>query len=147
MNKYISTVNHFKILMENHTKDVHHLKATDLNGYDKMNFGAVLAICNEHIQELLAEVPGSSGTVMYVKIMRYVISSFTDETITTSDRVYRMWYAVFVLRLWREWIYSNINYSADNFITYNAYMCVELNAHALLNCIEKFRNTPHLLVW
>lgn len=45
-----------------------------------------------------------------------------------ADRIYNMWFAVFVLRQWRSWIMGHKEYRAEHFITYNAYMCVELNA-------------------
>lgn len=42
----------------------------------------------------------------------------------------------FFLRIWRAWLQSVPTYSVtNNFITANAYLCIELNAHGLLNAI------------
>jgi len=39
----------------------------------------------------------------------------------------------FFVRYWRKWLILNKAYTLkDNFITCNAYMCTELNAHALI---------------
>ena len=47
-----------------------------------------------------------------------------------------MWYAVFSLRYWRQWILLHQDYTLkNNFVTNNAYLCVELNAHALITFV------------
>lgn len=148
---YVCSASHLKIVMDTTGKDVHHLKITDLNGTDKMNFGAVLSICHERIETLLDDVPASKGTGIYVRLIRYILEAYTDRSISPSERLYRMWYAVFVLRLWRSWLMQHRDYGAKNFITYNAYMCIELNAHTLINSIVKCRElnegNKYFLVW
>lgn len=51
----------------------------------------------------------------------------------------------FFLRIWRRWISEIENDSnkytvKDNFITPNAYECIEINGHALIQLMIKFRN-------
>lgn len=56
-------------------------------------------------------------------------------------RVYTIYGTVyiFVLRVWRAWLEEK-NYSIkDNFISANAYTCVEINAHSMLLSIIKLR--------
>ena len=37
------------------------------------------------------------------------------------------------MRYWRKWLILNKSFTLrDNFITSNTYMCIELNAHALI---------------
>lgn len=150
MGKFVASISHLRILMNTTTKDAHGLTSTDITGADKMNFRAVLAISNERVESLLKNVPGSAGTVVYLRVIRYVLQSFTAKDISASERIYFMWYAVFVLRHWRKWILTDCNTRAANFITSNAYICIELNAHALINCVLKCRDTSgedSFLVW
>lgn len=51
----------------------------------------------------------------------------------------------FFLRLWRAWLNSVPEYSlTNNCITANAYLCIELNAHGLLNAIFRCIETNSL---
>jgi hypothetical protein len=60
-------------------------------------------------------------------------------------RVYKMWKSVFELRYWRYWMSCDNVYPLGNhFIILNAYLCVEINAHALVMLITKLRDTPQL---
>lgn len=102
-----------------------------------MNFASVVKICDPKIWTLLQiHVPGSEATRAYLKIMYYVINSFLSISISIEDRIYYIWYSVLFLRLWRAWICSIPDYSStSNWITTNAYLCIEINAHGLLNAI------------
>lgn len=104
MGKYVASVSHLKMLLSDKSKDIHRLKSTDLDGSDKMNFDAVLAISDERMETILADVAGSEGTVVYLRLIRYALQSFMDENITATRRIYLVWYTVFFLRLWRTWI-------------------------------------------
>lgn len=76
-----------------------------------------------------------------------MLKSFTDELISAEERIYLIWYAVFFLRFWKRWICSS-SFRTRNFITSNAYMCIELNAHTLINAVIKCRDmNEQLLVW
>lgn len=53
------------------------------------------------------------------------------------------------MRIWRDWIRSNQNYTlTDNFLSLNCYACIEINAHSMINIIQKLRdcNMPHLFM-
>ena len=62
-----------------------------------------------------------------------------------------MWYAVFFVRYWRQWICFQPQFTlSDNFITGNAYMCIEINAHSLLAFILMMHDMPnstHFCPW
>ena len=63
--------------------------------------------------------------------MSYVTSSYLDNHISTRERIYRIWFVNFAFRMWRRWILSDNSYSLqNNFISPNAYLCNEVNAHA-----------------
>ena len=52
------------------------------------------------------------------------------------QRVYSIWFKVFFMRMWRHWLFKQKTYSTvHNCISLNSYVCMELNAHGLLNLI------------
>lgn len=131
--KYTANVSHLHQLVENVTKDKHLLTKSHLNSDDKMNFESVERIIDEKVQKgLQNNVADSQGTVAFLKIMAMFLDAFLEKQIDIETRIYNAWFVVFFLRIWRYWIKSN-GFSLDkNFITLNAYICVELNAHALV---------------
>ena len=49
------------------------------------------------------------------------------------QRIEEAWLALFFFRYWRRWILSQKEYNIEkNFISNNSYICIELNAHALV---------------
>lgn len=77
--------------------------------------------------------------------MSYIASSYLDKSLTPLERVYRIWFATFSFRIWRYWMCCDETYSLGvNFITLNAYLCCEINAHGLILLIEKLRHRPEL---
>ena len=96
---------------------------------------------SESVKNLLTSIPDAKGTTIYLSIMKSINDSFLDKTLECLSRVETAWYAVFVLRYWRQWIVRHSNYNlANNFITSNTYMCIELNAHSLLIHILSLQN-------
>ncbi|XP_031349112.1 uncharacterized protein LOC116175142 isoform X1 [Photinus pyralis] len=143
---YIASKDHLATLIETVSKDQHLLCETHLSGTDNMNFESVEKISHARVQECLAKyVAESQATVAFLKVIRYVLDSFLEKSLKVCDRIYYMWYAVNFLRLWRHFIrsHSALNLST-NFITLNAYSCIELNAHALILACQKFYSEPHL---
>lgn len=90
---------------------------------------------------LKTEVPESLGTTTYLKMIRQVVASFKDKMLSPIQRITFIWRWVFFLRLWRDWLIQN-NYSTqENFITSNAYFCIEINAHSLIILIIRLRDS------
>ncbi|KAK3909545.1 Ras-related protein R-Ras [Frankliniella fusca] len=120
----------------------HGLTFSDLDKDDKMDFNSSVKICSIRVAEVMEiHVPGSEGTQAYLMVMRFIMESCLDENLSASEKVYKIWYALFFLRYWKAWLLNHSNYSvSENFVTYNAYMCVEIIAHALIILIVKFRN-------
>ena len=62
-----------------------------------------------------------------------------------------MWKTVFFLRIWRSWLSGNGYDLKEQFITENAYTCIELNSHMLLNVVFNVINNAFppqaLRVW
>lgn len=139
---------------------------TDIDPKDRQNALSASKICNTNSRNCLSEyVPGSKPTVLYLKMMHSVTHSMLDPDLTMKERIASMWYGVFVVRIWRSWLLKyqkqkkskrNVQPSTDiptyslleNFISTNAYTCIEINAHSLIQLIIKLRaiNRPDLFL-
>lgn len=146
MGNYTASVSHLETLVSNFSKDQHLLTHSDLKPEDKMNFLAARKICTPLVQELLSsKVPGSEGTVAFLKIMDYAIKAFLEKNISIPERLYCLWYCVVFIRLWRNWITKHPAYKIqNNFLSSNLYLCIELNAHGLVKLIKNFSKDPDI---
>ena len=71
---YLASANHLQTIIDTISKDKHCLNLKDLSLKDKMNYASVEKISDKVIDLLIQEIPGSKGTVLYLKI----INLFTD---------------------------------------------------------------------
>lgn len=148
--KYFINVAHLHQLAEQFDKDKHRLTATILNAKDRQNYDSVLKICSPDVIEMMKlNVPNSNGTAMYLQLLRNFIDSFMDTDLSPIDRVYKLWYSIFVIRIWRLSIVHNESLSLQkNFLTNYTYVCLELNAHSMVLILIylKKHNFPHLFM-
>ena len=139
MGPYIATSSHLRMMQLTIGKDIHGLREKDVNHKDKQNFEAVLHIVNS--AHLLEQNPEAIATKHYIKIIECAVDSYLDKTLDPIKRIEKAWYALFFLRLWRQWILLNPTKTLkDNFITSNAFMCMEINAHSLITLILTIRD-------
>lgn len=134
---------HVKILINTVSKEIHGLVASDIYVEDRQNFKSLEKVMEKRVLESLEKnVADCKATVMYLKLCMQITSSYVQHDLRPIDRIYRLWSAVYFLRSWRKWIQiSKKGYTLkDNFITSNAYACVELNAQALIELILKLRS-------
>lgn len=139
--KYHIRQDHLEFLVNNFTKDKHNMTPTTLNPKDKQNFDSVLRMTDQNVINLLIQhVRDSSGTPKYLEIMRKIIDSYMDQSLEPLERVYKIWYALFMLRFWRNFVVSQKSLTlTKNFMTVNCYSCVELNAHSLIICLIRLK--------
>ena len=146
--KMVANMAHLINLQRQLSKDKHLIRESDLFPQDKMNYDAVQRLCDPQVSLLLeTEIPDSSGTCFYLTLMRCLTSSYLDKTLDPLQRVYNLCFAVFSLRYWRFWLSCDDAYPlAKHFITLNAYLCAEINAHACIMLITTLREdgTPEL---
>lgn len=137
----IISISHLTYLIDNVSKDRHLLTPHLINPKDRQNFASVERICSPSVISCLLEhVPDSEGTATFLKALNYSIYSFIDVAMTPSERVYKMWYAVFFFRGWRSWLLKSEKYTLkESFISANCYTCIELNGHTLVKQILKAR--------
>lgn len=148
--KNLIRAEHLYTLLNMFTKDKHQLTFTTLNPKDKQNFRSVLRICNLKVTNLLRDhVKNSCATVQFLNIMRDIIDSFMDTNLTPLQRVRKIWYALFLIRIWRTYILSSKRFTLkENFLTMNCYICIELNAHSMIKCMLYLKkiNKPELFM-
>lgn len=150
--EYFIQMSHLQQLLKNYTKDVHQLTATILNPVDKQNFQSAQRMCDSNVIELLRKnVRGGDGTAKFLEIMRNVIDAYMNLELTPLERIKKIWYTIFIIRMWRKYIYSNRNLSNKNFLTQYCYVCIELNAHSMVLALIQLKNhdspqlfQPHL---
>ena len=140
LGNYVAGVHHLRMVQVKFGKDMHGLRQKDINHKDKQNYEAVLRMTSESVFILLNQIPDAKGTVAYLQVLRCIIDSFLDKSLQPLARIEIIWFALFFLRYWRHWIILHPQYTLDNNITQNAYMCVELNAHSLLTFLRTVQN-------
>ena len=139
MGKYTATGKHLHLLKAALGKDQHCLREKDIDHKDRQNYDAVLHIVNAC--HLLDKIKDANATRCYVELIGSVISSYMDKSLDPLSRVEKAWYAVFFLRYWRQWILLHRHFTLkENFVTSNAYICVELNAHSLITFLITLRD-------
>lgn len=140
-NKLISA-SHLKILINIVPKDIHGLTLKDICPDDRQNYASVEKVMQSRVSSaLLANVIGSEGTVMYIKLCYEISSSLYNEELKPLERVYNIFHAIYFMRAWRKWLKNNPRFKIiDNFVSNSLYSSVELNGANLVLLIKLFRN-------
>ena len=139
MGKFFVNSSHLHAVKLTFQKDKHGLRERDTDHKDRQNFQAVINITSAG--HLLSEIPQADATKCYIDLIKNVMDSYLDKSLDPISRLEKLWYVVFFLRYWRKWIILNKSYTlGNNFITSNAYNCIELNAHAMINYIIAIRD-------
>ena len=74
-------------------------------------------------------------------MMKNIIDSYLKKDLSPLQRIEDAWFSLYFVRYWRQWILCNKQYIVDNnFITLNAYICIELNAHSLITYLLALRD-------
>lgn len=106
----------------------HGLTHRSIDDKDKQNYtgiGLLVKPCVEECLKGLSSTLKTSGTVVYLKLMRDVRDSFFDKSLSPLRRIYLIWKSIYFLRIWRSWLAENNLAESDHFITNNAHLCVE----------------------
>ena len=136
---FVAGIHHLRIVQQSYGKDQHGLREKDLNPIDRQNFDAVTHITSTSTMEILETIP---GTQLFLEMIKHVVDSYLSKKSTPLQCIRHAWYAVYFCRYWRYWLLHNPNYTLkNNFITSNAYSCIELNAHALIIFLMTHRDS------
>lgn len=147
---YFIEIEHLFMLIDQLPKDRHQLTKHDLNPNDKQNFSSVSRMCDQKVIGLLGEhIDNSQGTAVFLQMIRFVLDSFLDIHLMPLQRIEKIWYAVFLLRIWRQRILDSDRLTLkNNFLTNNCFSCIELNAHGLAKILLRLKemNRPELFL-
>ena len=137
--KETACLEHIKYVLRNFSKEKHQLTERIVSNKDKQNYSGVGVLLSEEVAECLNQsqtITENFGTVTYLGMMRDIRDSFLDKSLMPSVRLFRIWKSVFFLRIWRRWLKDNGRLEKDYFVTNNAYVCVEINAHLMYQIIS-----------
>lgn len=143
-------ISHVYVLLYMHSKDKHLLTESDLNPADRQNFASAKKMFSEKVTNMLdTYVDGAGVTSLYLEMMRSICSAYMGANLEAIKRVRAMFYPLFLMRIWRDYISGHKQYTLkDNFMTMNCYCCIEMNAHALVKLIIYLKkiNRPELFL-
>lgn len=143
MGRYNVSIKHLRELINYSNKIDHNLSNSDLNVRDKQNFASCQKICDDKVLVILSMNEKYKGTYNYLLLLNLLIMAYTNRHFSLSTRIFYGWIVVFYVRLWRIWLYitknkrrSTSRNTASNdkycFITSNALLAMEINAHCLI---------------
>ena len=143
MGKYKVTLQHLYKLIKTTNKLDHNMTKSDLNVHDKQNFSSCQRISDDKVLNLLLLNDHYKATYNYLLVLNLLILAYTEPKVSLSSRIYYAWIVLFFIRLWRVWLYitkrtckssiqSNNQNEQHHFITSNALLSIELNAHYLI---------------
>lgn len=142
MGSHKVSIHHLRERLRNVNKSVHGLNNIDVFPMDRQNFRSFEKIVDERVVEALKNnVKDCEGTVMYLQLCHEIVSSYMDYQISAEVRLYRIYHAVYFLRIWNFFLKSSKFYTVDrNFISSNAYTGIEINARSMIHLIKRFRD-------
>lgn len=97
-NKVISLA-HLKILLDTVPKDKHGLVDRDVSPEDRQNYASLEKIMDERVLDAMKQhVFDSEATIIFLKICKWITSSYLDIKLKPTERIYRIWHAIFLIR-------------------------------------------------
>ena len=128
---------HLEHIVHSISKATHGLTLQSISHKDKQNYESVSILVSESVQQCLQKecTLRPKGTEIYLSLMRNIRNAFFDKSLSPLDRIFLLWTTVFFCRIWRSWLSANNYDLKEHFITDNAYTCIELNTHMVLNLI------------
>ena len=116
----------------------HNLTQCCIDNKDKQNYSSIPVLIVDRVKDCLDELNENSqntGTLVYLQIMRQIITSIFDKSISPFDRIVMIWRVVFFCRICRKRLSLNGYSEKEHFLTSNAYLCIEINVHTMLSLL------------
>lgn len=124
-------------LVKNHPRGEHNLSMTDVKVKDRMNVTSAVKLFQEDVTDLLTSKE-ERGLLFYLKIMKFIHEPFAIPSLSPQEVIHKIWFAALALRAWR------CHDGTATFISSNAYVCVQINAHMILALYRKLRDKNQL---
>lgn len=139
----VANPNHLRQLIGMFPRSLHLLSLTDLDGKDRMNFQSVEKIISSKVILQLSKLKDTEATIIFLRSISEIIDSYQNRTITPNERIFKMAYSTFFFRILRAWVKAHDNLKlSESFISSNAYVCLELNFHALIIGFGRYQKDP-----
>ena len=129
---------HMNLVVNEFSKEEHGLSIRSIDIKDKQNYSSIELMLKDGVFQCLRKLGkkiNTSGTILYLNLMKNIRDAFLDKSISPRERLYLSWKTLFFIRVWRVWLKRNGYNELDHFVSGNVYVCVELNSHMLLNLI------------
>ena len=94
--KFLAGIHHLCLIQQTFGKDVHNVRAKDIDHKGRQNYDATLHITSSDVLQMLSGIPDAKGTYINLKIMSYVMDSYLDKSLDVTTRIHKAWYAVFL---------------------------------------------------
>lgn len=92
-----------QVLDQYNLKSVTGLSKTDLLNADPMSANQAIKISSKIVQNALKKYsPQAKGSILYLKLMVYSFETFNSQTLSANERLHKIWFVCFVLRIWKS---------------------------------------------
>lgn len=120
-----------------HGRGAHKLTEKELTSHDRMNKELAHKIEDEKVEQFLKSYSENNTMPLrlYLKMMRSAYRSLAAD-LDIKDRLKLISYSVAFLRIWKK--------VGGQFVSINAYHCVEINFHSLINYYRQCRDNEYL---
>ena len=102
-NHYVS-IDYLSTLIRNILKLQHGLVKSGIFPRDRQKFSSCVKICSDDVISCLTNIDDSEGIIMYLHLLRSIMTTYIEKLTTTINRLYHAWFSVFVCCLWYIWI-------------------------------------------
>lgn len=147
---------HLLLLDQQKLKSKTKLTSADLTNADPMSSNQAIKLASDCVLDTLKEIDdiGTRPTRLYLLLIKEQHLALSSKTLSPLERIQKLFFVIFILRA----IYNERSefkrhirdFKSSQFITANAYKCLELNAANMLVLARKLRDNnddKYFLPW
>lgn len=94
-------------------------------------YRCIYKITDDRVLNLLATMPKTEATIIYLRLMRSILQAYVMEDTTVQEKIFHAVFAIHFIRTWRQWLHDS-KISIQHFMTQNSWDGLELNLILLL---------------
>lgn len=92
-----------QVLDQHNLKSITGLSKNDLLNADPMSANQAIKISSKTVQNALIKYsPQAKGSIFYLKLIDLSFESFNSQALSAKERLYKIWFVCFVLRIWKN---------------------------------------------
>ena len=138
LGKDVACASHLIHVVDKIPKALHGLTRQAVDNKDKQNYDSITLLLDKNVEICLNELNDkltTNGIRTYLTLMRNIGDAVFNKALSPITRLHYIWRTVYFLRIWRIWLTGNGYTESEHFVTQNAYLCVEINAHMMTNTV------------